>query len=363
MECSIEMIENLKHIKNPLTLISIFAGAAELGGAAVLPFITEQNQELYIKFLIVFPIYTVTLFFATLNFNHRTLYAPSDYKDEKNFVDQFGKATPEELARKLAEETSEVQADTQKYQSAQPSSEDLETSDDSDKGNKPETPQTPPKPASSEVPETNGSNNGSTTAPARPTNVFGLEGQPEPIKNNEAVRQEVDEAHFKDLKLPKLSKLDPKFIDLMEPYEVEHRKLMANVALTEKLAVSKLSKALNLHFKEDVSFQPSGSSIKYVFDAADYSNSEVQVVEVKLFTNRFDPKRFLKTLENAHNLNRSFTTKGKFTLHLVVVLESVTISPGRIRERMKEITNEYNFNIVVHITTTADLQSDGGIFY
>jgi len=148
----------------------------------------------------------------------------------------------------------------------------------------------------------------------------------------------------------------------MEPYEIEHRNLMANVALTEKLAISKLSKALNIDFRPDVSFKPHNSTVKYIFDAANYSSDEIQVVEVKLFANRFDPRRYADTLLKAHNLSRTFKDK-KFTLHLVVVLGNLKISPTEVRNRMIEVIREYRFDILVHVTTTADLESGGGRFY
>lgn len=69
-----------------MTVIAIFAAIAEISGTTVLPFIEAQNQYIYIWFLILFPVLLVTVFFATLNFNRDALYAPSDYKDEKNFT-------------------------------------------------------------------------------------------------------------------------------------------------------------------------------------------------------------------------------------------------------------------------------------
>lgn len=105
------MVEKIGHIKNPLTVIAIFAAIAEISGTTVLPFIEADNQNIYIWFLIFFPIFLVGIFFLTLNFNHRVLYAPSDYKDEKNFVNPYGKASPEEQGNKLREEVEEIEAE------------------------------------------------------------------------------------------------------------------------------------------------------------------------------------------------------------------------------------------------------------
>ncbi|MFA6918203.1 MAG: hypothetical protein WC285_05255 [Candidatus Gracilibacteria bacterium] len=83
------MLEKFGTIKNPLTIIAIFAGIAEISGTFVLPFIDIINQNIFIWFLIIFPSSLVAIFFATLNFNHKVLYSPSDYKDEGNFVKTF----------------------------------------------------------------------------------------------------------------------------------------------------------------------------------------------------------------------------------------------------------------------------------
>ncbi|MGV0878692.1 hypothetical protein V6767_16260 [Martelella sp. FLE1502] len=96
-------------IRNPLTIIAIFAGIAEISGTGVLPFISQDNQRLYIWFLIFFPSMLVFLFFATLNFNRSVLYAPSDWQDETNFFRRFSKATDEELASKAEEEKIETE--------------------------------------------------------------------------------------------------------------------------------------------------------------------------------------------------------------------------------------------------------------
>lgn len=78
-------MNNIGIVKNPLSVIAIFAGVAEISGTVVLPFIAPDNQELYVWFLMLFPFTLVLLFFATLNWNHKALYAPSDYKSDESF--------------------------------------------------------------------------------------------------------------------------------------------------------------------------------------------------------------------------------------------------------------------------------------
>ncbi|WP_339526343.1 hypothetical protein [Pseudomonas sp. EA_35y_Pfl2_R111] len=74
-------------VRNPLSVIAIFAGIAEISGTGVLPFIAAENQALYIWFLMTFPFALVVFFFATLNWNHKALYAPSDYNSDESFLE------------------------------------------------------------------------------------------------------------------------------------------------------------------------------------------------------------------------------------------------------------------------------------
>lgn len=111
----IEMIESIKKISNPLTIIAIFAGLAEISGTLILPFLRESSQDLYVWFLMGFPTLLIVLFFITLNFNHKVLYAPSDFRDEDNFVKLFGKPTAEDRLSKLS---SEIETDEKLQQLA-----------------------------------------------------------------------------------------------------------------------------------------------------------------------------------------------------------------------------------------------------
>ncbi|ADG11000.1 MarR family transcriptional regulator [Caulobacter segnis] len=80
------MVENVKSISNPLTIIAIFAALAEVAGAVTLPLVAQPIQATYIWFVMGFPVVLVLAFFITLNFNSTVLYAPSDYRNEDNFL-------------------------------------------------------------------------------------------------------------------------------------------------------------------------------------------------------------------------------------------------------------------------------------
>jgi hypothetical protein len=81
------MPKEMGHVKNPLTVIAIFAGIAETSGAAILPFLDKDIQGTFVWFLMFFPCLLIALFFGVLYKKHHVLYAPSDYKEDKSFVD------------------------------------------------------------------------------------------------------------------------------------------------------------------------------------------------------------------------------------------------------------------------------------
>lgn len=83
------MLKINKKITNPISVIAIFAFISETSAAVSLPFLDNDEREIYIWFLISFPFYLLFLFFITLNFNYRSLYAPSDFDNDKNFLKAF----------------------------------------------------------------------------------------------------------------------------------------------------------------------------------------------------------------------------------------------------------------------------------
>lgn len=83
------MLNIKKKISNPMTVIAIFAFISETSAAVSLPFLDNAEREIYIWFLISFPFYLLLLFFITLNFNYRSLYAPSDFDKDDHFLKAF----------------------------------------------------------------------------------------------------------------------------------------------------------------------------------------------------------------------------------------------------------------------------------
>jgi hypothetical protein len=98
------MIKLKQRITNPMTVIAIFATLSETSAAVSLPFLNNEDRSLYIWFLISFPFYLLLLFFATLNFNYRSLYAPSDFEKGKHFIKALDNAEHPEHGQNLTEE-------------------------------------------------------------------------------------------------------------------------------------------------------------------------------------------------------------------------------------------------------------------
>ena len=76
-----------------MTIIAIFSILSETSAAVSLPYLDEESQKIYVWFLIGFPFYLILLFFVTLNFNHKSLYAPSDFAKEKHFIKAMDEPT------------------------------------------------------------------------------------------------------------------------------------------------------------------------------------------------------------------------------------------------------------------------------
>lgn len=83
------MTEKIKRINNPLTIIAIFAALAEINATVALGLIDKELHYIFIWFVICFPTILVILFFLTLNFNTKVMYSPSDYSDDRNFMDSL----------------------------------------------------------------------------------------------------------------------------------------------------------------------------------------------------------------------------------------------------------------------------------
>ena len=73
---------------NPLGIIAIFVFFIEAITAASLGFLKENPDllKMIVVFIIAFPSFIAFMFFTILLFKREILFAPSDYKDEDNFM-------------------------------------------------------------------------------------------------------------------------------------------------------------------------------------------------------------------------------------------------------------------------------------
>jgi hypothetical protein len=111
------MLEKVSHVRNPLTVIAVFATLAEVSGTVVLPLIAEPTQSRFVWFLMIFPTLLVSLFFGTLVYKPAALYAPSDYKDEGNFNKNLIQPGSRDARRqKLDEEIADLPSEEPKPQ-------------------------------------------------------------------------------------------------------------------------------------------------------------------------------------------------------------------------------------------------------
>lgn len=102
----------MKRITNPLTIVAIFSGLAEVAGTVVLPQIASELQNILIWYVMGFPVLLVVAFFLTWNFNSGVLYSPSDFKNEEKFMEYTiskirGKVKEEVEEKKVEKEAGE----------------------------------------------------------------------------------------------------------------------------------------------------------------------------------------------------------------------------------------------------------------
>ncbi len=104
------MVTNLKAISNPLTIVAIFAGLAEVVGTVMLGLVDVSIQPIFVWFVMLFPVLIVCLFFATLNWNSKVLYAPSDFRDDDKFLDMMRVGKVQVHLQSVKEGLSEIAA-------------------------------------------------------------------------------------------------------------------------------------------------------------------------------------------------------------------------------------------------------------
>ena len=80
------MIEKIKNVTNPLTIIAIFAGLAEISSTIALGLMNNENQKIFLWFIMLFPSILVLLFFTTLYLKSHLFYAPKDFRSDESYL-------------------------------------------------------------------------------------------------------------------------------------------------------------------------------------------------------------------------------------------------------------------------------------
>ncbi|VUG06186.1 hypothetical protein PPOLYM_02579 [Paenibacillus polymyxa] len=80
------MVNKINKVSNPLTIVAIFAGLAEVAGTVALGLLDSSTQRIFIYFVMGFPVLLVSLFFLVLYHKHSVLYSPSDFDNQEHFL-------------------------------------------------------------------------------------------------------------------------------------------------------------------------------------------------------------------------------------------------------------------------------------
>jgi hypothetical protein len=327
------MTEHTGHIKNPLTVISRFAAVAEISGTVVLPFISPENQATYIWFLMLFPALLVGTFFITLNFNHKTLYAPSDYQNQNHFLNLFGIVTPSEREEKLEEEIIEA---------AEPVP-------------------TPPDYTGESEPE--GGHSNTSPIVESPTQSMVEASTSSPAKNGTTQTEQSKSSES----IPPHSKDDGEPQTKFDLHEFSNKsKLESKLRLkeVEKLSIRKLTLATKIEFSPNVKFDIPGMISPLIFDAVGEKNDTIHIAEVKYFDKpQFTVERFNKTLMDANIVAQNIYSLSdrKVTLHLVVVskIEQSSAAIKNIELALKNTAKKFKYSAEVYFINESRLRYQG----
>ena len=323
------MTKHTGHIKNPLTVISVFAGIAEISGTIVLPFIATENQATYIWFLMLFPPFLVGIFFATLNWNHRTLYAPSDYQNEDNFIISVGRSTSFERVIKLSEEVADIVADVSNATSA------METP----------MPEPPHDRSHCVAPATKTGGESPSSSDFPPQTPLELEPSAEkspPHKTSDKISPELTTSQDSTSKDKKLT--------------LETNRITTDLRLIEELSIKEITKLTGLPFMKGMKMLSKNGEVLH-FDAGVAEKDHFHALEVKYYKGRtFNTSRLKGFLDNCQNIVTSdgFFSK-RFTLHLAIV---TPFSDGVTFETLTNLlglTKNLDFKVELHMFSEDEL--------
>ncbi|WP_020159518.1 hypothetical protein [Methylobacter marinus] len=288
-------------VKNPLTVIAIFAGTAEISGTAILPLLEAGAQSTYIWFLMLFPFTLIALFFITLNWNHKVLYAPSDFKDEDHFVNILQKASLKDQIEELGEE---VAVDSEEVIESEDSGSDI-TKASNQQANMP--------------------GNSQASQHEHPL-VAAIQLAEE---NSQISNREIRELHRK----------------LMAAV---HRTSRRDSEMAEKLVLEKLENELGVKIETDMKFE--FGRHRYVFDGVARSGNQLTAIEVRFMRDmKMDmDSMFLRTLDRAAELYNSLSDVQRKEFSFIFAIVTDNLDERRL-EIIKNRASKMNFPAVVKV--------------
>lgn len=273
-----------------------------------MPFLEPENQSTYIWFLMFFPPFLVGLFFITLNFNHKVLYAPSDYKDEDNFFKSLKYASINERQEKINAEINELTSNDDESQDA------LAIKEESNTDN---------------------------TQIKEPT----LENEDESFLRTESNDQE-------------------KTTQDIAPRDHQHNNykstILNKILKAENLSLNYLSKELRINLQRDLVIKTE-SNESIIFDAIGVTPDVVHAVEVKYSKDGMVPLNTInKVMHLAEKVSSDFFKNHSqdFKFHLVIVVADTFFSKPEIERRILMHTSKYNVKTIVHIYSMGNLTKD-----
>jgi hypothetical protein len=88
--------DSIGRVKNPLTMVAVFAAISEVAMAFVITKLPDKLQEVFIWFVMGFPTVLVFIFFFILYRKPAVFFSPGDYKREELYVSSIGLGRPDD---------------------------------------------------------------------------------------------------------------------------------------------------------------------------------------------------------------------------------------------------------------------------
>lgn len=106
--------ESIGKVKNPLSMVALFAAISEVAMAFVITKLPDKLQEIFIWFVMGFPTILVFIFFFILYRKPAVFFSPGDYKKEELYVSSIGLNKTDDVVdqrvRKLEETLTSLQS-------------------------------------------------------------------------------------------------------------------------------------------------------------------------------------------------------------------------------------------------------------